>query len=127
MCHSSLLPLPSITSLSLVLSLVLLIYMLICLPRIVHTSWHAAADQVIATVYTLAEHPDKICAGIINRLSTSVFGAGALQADRSPTPGCTSATLDRLFFFVGHVAVETLDRYDDVTNIATMTSLTLLR
>ena len=67
--------------------------------------WHAAVEQVINTVYRLAEHPDSICADLLARLAAPCFGADA------PASG-SALPLERLLFAVGHTALKQLVHLD---------------
>ena len=40
--------------------------------------WSPLAEQAIATIYTLSDHPDEVCRTLLTKLTEKVFGSDAL-------------------------------------------------
>ena len=62
--------------------------------------WTSAAEEVINTFYSLSENPDRLCEGLVCKLSDQVFRTDGV----APTVG----HLTRLVSVVGHVALKQL-------------------
>ena len=43
--------------------------------------WSPLAEQAIATIYTLSDHPDEVCGTLLKKLTEKVFGSDAPPAD----------------------------------------------
>lgn len=72
-----------------------------------HTSgWVPAAEQVVNTVYLLAERPDDVCGRVLHALNAQAFAPAT--ADTVDHAGSAEDMLTKLLFFAGHVALKQL-------------------
>ena len=46
--------------------------------------WSPLAEQAIATIYTLSDHPDEVCGALLKKLTEKVFGSDAPPAPPPP-------------------------------------------
>ena len=46
--------------------------------------WSPLAEQAIATIYTLSDHPDEVCGTLLTKLTEKVFGSDTPPAPPSP-------------------------------------------
>ncbi|KAJ3261750.1 Condensin complex subunit [Boothiomyces macroporosus] len=93
-------------------------------------NWFSFAEQGINALYTISEHPDKLCAGIISELSNRVF---AVQPPEDPVDEISkkmeeslnlnqnkslkvtdTMKLSQLIFVVGHVAIRQIVHLENI-------------
>lgn len=65
-----------------------------------------AAEQMINTIFALADHPERFCEEIIKKLSNRLFGSSEKQ--------CKVSELAHFFFVLGHVALKVLVHIEDL-------------
>ena len=77
--------------------------------------WFGMAEQAIATIYVLADQPDRICSSLIKHLTRRAFIQTSTEADiKVPKVSTNAFDMAKLLFVVGHVAVKQIAHMEKV-------------